>query len=91
LGTGEVLGFIAGAFTTFGFIPQVYRIFRLKSAHEISLSFTIAYLAGGIFWLAYGIVDGLFPVIIWNVIAVSITFLLFFTKLKYGRGSPTIQ
>ena len=83
MGTGEVLGLIAGAITTFALVPQVYRIFRLKSAHEISLPFTIAFLAGGLTWLAYGIVDGLFPVILWNAIAVSITFVLFFAKLRY--------
>ena len=88
---GEVLGLIAGAFTTFSFIPQVYRIFRLKSAYEISLPFTIANLTGGIIWLAYGIVDGLLPVILWNAVAVSIAFMLFFAKLKYGRGSPIAQ
>lgn len=81
--TGDVLGLIAGALTTFALIPQVYRIFRLKSAHEISLPFTITYLVGGTTWLAYGIVDGLFPIIVWNAIAVSITFALFFLKLKY--------
>lgn len=82
---GEVLGLIAGAFTTLGLIPQVIRVFKLRSAHEISLLFTSLYLVGGCFWLSYGIVDGLLPVIFWNAIAITLTAVLFYAKLKYGK------
>ncbi len=82
---GEFFGLIAGAFTTFALIPQVIRVFKLKSAHEISLLFTILYLVGGLTWLTYGIVDRLFPVILWNAVATSLTAVLFYAKMKYGR------
>ena len=82
---GEVLGLIAGAFTTISLVPQVIRIFRLRSAREISLPFTSLYLVGGFFWLSYGIVQGLLPVIFWNAIATALTAALFYAKLKYGK------
>jgi len=81
----ESLGFVAGALITLGFIPQLIRVFKLKSAREISLLFTSSLLAGIILWLAYGIFLNLFPVILWNGIAVVLVATLLYAKLKYGR------
>jgi len=82
---GEVLGLVAGALTTGGFIPQVVRVYRLKSAREISLLFTTLFLVGISFWIVYGIYFGLLSVIIWNAITAILGGLLFFAKLKYGK------
>lgn len=81
----ELLGFIGGALTTAGFIPQVWRLFRLRSAHEISLPFTIFFIAGIGFWLSYGISVGLPSVIIWNAITCALGCAMLYAKLRYGR------
>jgi len=81
----EWLGLIAGAITTIGFLPQVIRIFKLKSAREISLPFTILFLIGVGCWLVYGIFLQLMPVILWNAISVVFALALLYAKLKYGR------
>ncbi|MFC1847045.1 SemiSWEET family sugar transporter [Chloroflexota bacterium] len=60
----EFFGFMGGLLTTGGFIPQVWRLFKLRSAHEISLTFTSSFIIGIAFWLSYGISLGLFSVII---------------------------
>jgi MtN3 and saliva related transmembrane protein len=83
----EVLGFLAGFCTTVGIVPQVWRLFKLKSAREISLLFTLLFLAGGLCWLIYGIMLGLLPVIIWNAIAASLMALMLYAKIRYGRQS----
>ena len=82
---GEFLGFVAGALVTCSLIPQLIRVFKLKSAHAISTLFTSLLLLGIIFWLAYGIYLGLPPVIIWNAIAAALVATLLGAKLKYGR------
>jgi len=81
----ELLGFIGGALTTMGFIPQVWRLFRLRSAHEISLPFTILFIVGIGFWLSYGISKGLPSVIIWNAITFALGWAMLYAKLRYGR------
>jgi len=68
-----------------GFLPQVIRVFKLKSAHEISLPFAILFLTGLGFWLAYGISLRLTPVILWNAISVIFALALLYAKLRYGR------
>lgn len=81
----ELWGWIAGAFVTCSFIPQLIRVFKLKSAKEISMLFNSLLLIGVLMWLGYGIVLELFPVILWNAIGAVLVATLLYAKLKYGR------
>jgi MtN3 and saliva related transmembrane protein len=81
----EYLGIVAGIFTTFAVIPQIMRVYKLKSAREISLIFTTSLLVGIIIWLVYGIMLGLYSIIIWNSIGIALNGWLLFVKFKYGR------
>jgi MtN3 and saliva related transmembrane protein len=80
------LGLLAGLFTTFALVPQIMRVYKLKSAREISVLFNTSMLLGIILWLVYGIMLGLVPIIIWNIIGAVLTSLLLLTKIKYGRN-----
>lgn len=80
-----LVGFIAGAVVTLSYIPQIVRVFRLKSSHEISLPFTALLLTGICLWLAYGIVKRDVPIILWNAVGAIQAALLLYAKLKYGR------
>jgi MtN3 and saliva related transmembrane protein len=81
----DLLGWFAGALVTLSLLPQIIRVFRLRSAREISLLFNTMLLSGILLWLGYGIALSLLPVIIWNAIGAVLTALLLFAKLKYGR------
>lgn len=83
--SAEWFGLIAGAITTIGFLPQVIRVYKLKSAREISLPFAVSFLIGLICWMTYGIYFQLFPVILWNAISVVLASALLYAKLKYGK------
>ncbi len=81
----EYLGLLAGLFTTFALVPQIMRIYKLKSAREISVIYNLGLFIGLILWLVYGILLELVPVIVWNIIGLVLTGLLLLAKLKYGR------
>lgn len=81
----EWIGFIGGLLTTVGLIPQVWRLFKLKSAHEISLTYSILFIIGISFWLSYGIWRGLLSVIIWNSVSLVLGIGMLYAKLKWGR------
>lgn len=81
----ESIGLAAGALVTCALIPQLVRVFQLKSAREISLLFNVLFLLGIFLWLAYGIYLRLFPIILWNAIGALLVALLLYAKLKYGR------
>ncbi len=82
---GEILGLVAGALTTGGFIPQVVRVYKLKSAREISLPFALWFNVGIVLWIVYGVYLALPAVILWNAITLVLGSLLLYAKLKYGR------
>ena len=81
----ELLGFIGGLLTTGGLVPQVWRLFKLKSAHEISLTFVSLFVVGVLFWLSYGILLKLPSIILWNSITLVLGFSMLYAKLKYDR------
>ena len=81
----EYLGLLAGLLTTFALVPQIIRVYKLKSAREISIIFNSSLLAGVIIWLVYGIIKGLPSLIIWNSIGIVLNAWLLLVKLKYGR------
>ena len=81
----ELLGFIAGALMTAGFVPQVWRLYKLKSAHEISIPFSALFLIGAALWLTYGVLLKLPPVILWNSLLLVLGGAMLYAKLKYGR------
>ena len=81
----ELWGWIAGAFVTCSLIPQLIRVFKLKSAKEISILFNSLLLIGVLMWLGYGIALELLPVILWNAIGAILVAILLYAKLKYGR------
>ena len=81
----EGIGLFAGALTTCSIIPQLIRIFKLKSAREISMLFTMLLLLGMVGWLIYGIYFSLIAVILWNAIGVSLVSGLLYSKLRYGK------
>jgi MtN3 and saliva related transmembrane protein len=81
----QLLGIVAGACIIGALIPQAYRLYKLKSAKEISMVFTLLYLAGSILWLSYGIWLKLLPIMLWNTIGLCINIAMLIAKLKYGR------
>jgi len=81
----ETLGFIGGGIITVSLIPQIYRVFKLKSAHDISMQFTIMLLIGLVFWVAYGVNFNLTPVVLWNSISIGLAAALLYAKLRYGK------
>jgi MtN3 and saliva related transmembrane protein len=90
LSSAEYLGLAAGLLTTFAVIPQIIRVYKLKSAREISLLFNTSMLLGIITWLVYGIVQGLISLIIWNSIGIVLNGWLLFAKVKFGREKTMV-
>lgn len=83
----EIIGMLAGGLVAAGFVPQVFRVWKLKSAREISLLFTLLFLAGGVLWITYGFLFSSVPVIVWNVINVVLLSTLLVAKLRYGLNT----
>src|SRR4030067_2734425 len=64
----NVLGIAAGCLTTTSFLPQVIKIWKTKSAHDISSGMFVIFSAGVLLWLVYGLATHAPPIILANAI-----------------------
>lgn len=78
--------------TVFGFVggianlPQAIKIFRSKSAKDISITTYTFIMAGAIIWLLYGLELGNFPIILGNSSAILCVGAVIIGWFSYGRS-----
>ena len=80
----ELIGIFAGVLTTVAFLPQAIKIWRSKSARDVSLSMFVCFCTGVVLWVIYGFMLGAFPVILANVVTLCIAATILVFKLRYG-------
>jgi MtN3 and saliva related transmembrane protein len=78
------IGLVAGFLTTIAFVPQVLRVWRARSARDLSLHAFATFTAGVALWLAYGILRNEAPIIVWNAITLALASTLLGMKLRFG-------
>lgn len=54
----EIIGLIAACLTTSSFLPQALKIWRSRSARDVSLVMYLMMCSGSGLWLAYGLLIG---------------------------------
>lgn len=80
-----VIGVAAAILTTFSFIPQIIKVYRNKSAKDVSL-LTLLQLSGGVFlWVIYGIYRSDPIIIAANSITLISLITLLFLWYRYAR------
>ncbi len=79
-----VLGLVAGAVTSTGFIPQLVRGFRTKKLHDVSYYMPLVLILGMGLWLLYGILRTDFSIMVANFIGVSCNACLLIMKKLYS-------
>lgn len=80
----NIIGIIAGAITTSALIPQALKIYKTKSARDVSLMMFIFLAVGIALWFIYGILIKEIPVILANFISLILIFTIIFMKIRYG-------
>ena len=80
----ELIGIIAGLLTTVAFLPQAVKIWRSKSAKDVSLAMFVCFCAGIVLWVIYGFMLGALPVILANVVTLCIAATILVFKIRYG-------
>ena len=65
----EIIGLIAASFTTFAFVPQVFKIWKNSNASGVSISMYVIMLVGICIWLYYGFLIKSLAVIIANLVS----------------------
>lgn len=81
----NLIGSLAAVCTTISFVPQLVRVWKLRSAREISLIMFLVFSIGVFLWLVYGIFIGSFPVILANAVTLALSLAILGLKLRFDR------
>jgi len=80
----QSIGFIAAICTTVAFVPQALKIYKSKTARDISLPMWLIFSFGVFLWLIYGILILSLPIIIANLVTLLLSLFILFFKVKYS-------
>ncbi|MFN7220360.1 MAG: SemiSWEET transporter [Burkholderiales bacterium] len=80
----EWIGTAAACCTTLAFVPQVLKIWRSRSARDISLPMYLVFAAGVLLWFAYGVLLGAWPIIIANAVTIVLADAVIVMKIRWG-------
>ncbi|MFL6227708.1 MAG: SemiSWEET transporter [Pyrinomonadaceae bacterium] len=78
-----LLGLLAGGLTTASFVPQVLKIWKTKSAKDVSLLMFVAFCVGVSLWIVYGSIKGEVAIIVTNVVTLILGAAIVWMKLKF--------
>lgn len=77
------LGLLAGGLTTASFVPQVAKIWRTKSAEDVSLKMFVAFCLGVGLWLTYGVIKKDWAILLTNSVTLLLGLAILVMKIKY--------
>jgi MtN3 and saliva related transmembrane protein len=81
----NAIGWLAAVGTTVSFVPQFVRVWRLRSAREISLITFLVFSVGVFLWLLYGIFAHSMPIILANGITLALSLAILVLKMRFDR------
>jgi MtN3 and saliva related transmembrane protein len=79
-----ILGLIAGAVTSTGFIPQLIRGYRTKELDDVSYFMPSILAVGMSLWFLYGFFVQEFPIIVANAFGIGCCIVLLVMKKIYS-------
>ena len=87
----QLWGLVAGAVTSFGFVPQIWKGYKTKHLKDMSYAMNFLLTVGFAMWLIYGISKKDSAIIAANIISVTFNILLISMKYYYGRTSEKAE
>jgi MtN3 and saliva related transmembrane protein len=79
----EVLGLLAGAITSAGFLPQLIRGYQTKKLDDVSYFMPGVLAAGMTLWFLYGVMLQAIAIIVANLFGVCCCIVLIIMKKRY--------
>jgi len=82
----EIVGHLGAFLSSVTFIPQVYRVWKTRSANDLSLTMMLIVFTSTIIWLVYAFALMLWPVIVANSIIFVLSLTLIYFKLTFKKS-----
>jgi MtN3 and saliva related transmembrane protein len=80
----DLIGYAAALCTTSAYIPQVLRVWRTRSTHDISLKMFVVLVTGISLWLTYGILTSDWPLAAANSVTLMLASTILYFKIRHG-------
>ena len=81
----ETIGYVAAALTTLSFAPQAWLVFRTRDVSGVSLGMYAAMVSGVALWLVYGVLIRSWPLVVANLVTLSLSGAILLMKLRLSR------
>ncbi|MCT4635661.1 MAG: SemiSWEET family transporter [Rickettsiales bacterium] len=81
-----MFGLVATITSFVGLMPQVYKIYKTKSAHDVSMIMLYNYLICSISWIGYGIYTSSEFVVYSNIVGFLTSLISIFQKRYYDSA-----
>ncbi|WP_295231608.1 SemiSWEET transporter [uncultured Chryseobacterium sp.] len=81
----NILGIIAGVFTSASMIPQFVKVLKEKNVEDLSWVTLLVLITGVSLWVWYGILKDELPIIVSNAFAVLVNISLLTCYLIYRK------
>jgi MtN3 and saliva related transmembrane protein len=82
-GPVELIGLLAGAITSAGFLPQLFKGFKTKKLDDVSYFMPFVLAIGMSIWFYYGYLIESIAVMVANAFSISCCIILITMKRKY--------
>ncbi|MDH3252331.1 MAG: SemiSWEET transporter [Ignavibacteria bacterium] len=79
-----VIGLMAATLTSIAFIPQAIKIIKTKHTKDLSLLMYIVLIIGIVLWLVYGVMLSILPIILANIVTLTLTLIILALKIMYN-------
>jgi MtN3 and saliva related transmembrane protein len=79
----STIGFLAAILTSVAFVPQVLKVWRARSATDISLGMYTLFTLGVALWLVYGVLIHSWPVIVANFFTLLLAGAVLVMKIRF--------
>lgn len=81
----NIIGTIAGIFTSISMVPQLVKVVKNKDVENISWKMITILLTGVSLWVVYGIMKMEWPIILSNAFSVLVNATLLICYFKYKK------
>ena len=83
------IGAVAAALTSFGFVPQVVKMWRTRSVKDVSPITILQFIAGGSLWAVYGVHLDNWVIIAANLVSLAILIAALLIYLRFFKRANT--
>ncbi|RZJ71324.1 MAG: hypothetical protein EOO45_11965 [Flavobacterium sp.] len=79
----DILGIVAGIYTSSSILPQIIKTLKKKKAEEVSIFMFIVLMTGNALWIYYGFVKSDIAIISTNFFALALNIVMIVLKFRY--------